>query len=281
MTRERSTPKPNQHRSATPYSDYDDALDPCEQAPIEGTQKQAPERGDACRQSLAQAPASARINPSEPLSAHISTPPARDMIHCSLIIPKNCVCEVKISGRKRLRTSIDEDQNSDSQTRLSLIDPSAKRRRRHIGESQAQTFTGKKLAKSKDDKPHCIIPSDAEKKGPSLLSPQEGLSTDSKSKKPMTEWLYKQFDKISDSAILAAPLLRRRASDSFTVLDDTNDRTEAFKSKNAAGRTLYDNNSDKTDPFSSPSSSPKVALEQPKDDRNIRDKTVPALKVCL
>jgi hypothetical protein len=97
----------------------------------------------------------------------------------------------------------------------------------------------------------------------------------------MTECLYKQFDKIPDSAILAAPLLRRRASDSFTVLDDTNDRTEAFKSKNAAERTLYDNNSDKTDPFSSSSSSPKVALEQSKDDRNIRDKTVPALKVCL
>ncbi len=129
MTRERSTPNPNQHRSMIPYSDYNDALDSGEQAPIEGTQKQAPERGDACRQSLAQAPASARINPSEPLSAHISTPPARDIIHCSLIIPKNCVCEVKISGRKRLKTSIDQDQNSDSQTRLSLIDPSAKRRR--------------------------------------------------------------------------------------------------------------------------------------------------------
>jgi len=177
------------------------------------------------------------------------------MIHCSLIIPKNSVCEVKISGRKRLRTSIDEDQNSGSQTRLSLIDPSAKRRRRHIGQSQAQTFTGKKLAKSKDDKPHCNIPSDAEKKGPSLLSPQEGFSTDSKSKKPM---------------------LRRRASDSFTVLDDTND-----KSKNAAGRTLYNNNSDKTDPFSSPSSSYHLLIVPKRLWGKIRDKTVPALKVCL
>jgi len=280
MTRERSTPKPNQHRSMIPYSDYNDALDSCEQAPIEGTQKQVSERGDACRQSLAQVPTSTHTGPSEPLSAHISTPPARDMIHCSLIKPNNCVCEVKISGRKRLRTSIDSGQNFDFQTQLSLTDPSAKRRR-HIGGSQAQTFTGKKFGKSKDNEPHCIIPSDAEKKGPSLLSPQEGFSTDSQSKKPMTEWLYKQFDKISDSAILAAPLLRRRASDSFIVLDDTNDRTEAFKSKNAAGRTLYDNNSEKTDPFSSPSSSPKVALEQPKDNRNIQDKTVPALKVCL
>ncbi len=61
-------------------SNYDDALDPCKQAPIEGTQKQPPERGDACRQSLAQASASARINPSEPLSAHISLWNSKKMI---------------------------------------------------------------------------------------------------------------------------------------------------------------------------------------------------------
>jgi len=267
--------------SATPYSDYDDALDPCEQPPIGGTQKQAPERCDAYRQSFAQVPASAHTGPSEPLSAHISTPPARDMIRCSLIIPTNCVCEVKFSGLKRLRTSIDEDQNSDSQTRLSLINQSVKRRRRHIGGSQAQTSTSKKLEKSKDNKSHCMIPSGAERKRSSLSTPQKGLSTNSRSEKWMTEWLYKQFGQVPDSAILAAPLLGRRASDSFTVLDDTDNRTEAFKIKHAAGRTLYDNNRDKTDPFSSPSSSLKVALKQQKDDWNIRDKTVPASKACL
>ncbi len=205
-------------------------------------------------------PASARTGPSE------STSPTRDTIHCSLIIPNNCVCEVKISGRKWLRTSIDQGQNSDSQTQLSLTDSSAKRRR-HIDGSQAQTFTGKKHGKSKNNKPHCVIPSDAENKGPSLLSSQDGLSTDPKSEKSMTECLDKQSGKIPDSAILAAPLLSHRASDSFTVLDDTDDRTdEAFKSKNTAGRTLYDSNSGKTDSFSSPSSSPKVALKQQEDD---------------
>ncbi len=78
----------------------------------------------------------------------------------------------------------------------------------------------------------------------------------------MTKCLYKQFNKIFDSVVLATSLLRRKVSNSFTVLNDTDNRTETFKSKNAAERTLYDNNSNKTDSFFSSFSSLKVALKQ-------------------
>lgn len=168
------------------HSDYNDALDSYEQASIEETQKQVSERDDVCRQSLAQVSISTHTDSSESLFAHISTLSTRDMIHCSLIKSNNCVCKMKISERKRLRISIDEGQNFDFQTQLSLTDFSIKRRR-YIDSSQAQTFNGKKFEKSKNNESHCIISSDAEKKRSSLLSLQKKLSTNFQSKKSMTK----------------------------------------------------------------------------------------------